>query len=189
MIRVITGRFKGKQLVTLPGLNVRPTMERIREALFSILGDKVRSARVLDLFSGTGALGIEALSRGAADVVFVEKSKTAVKMLKQNIDALGVTECTVFSAPVERVLPRLGAGGNAFDLVFLDPPYRRGLVLKTIKLLARLRLVADGGRIVAQHEARLLPPAKQDEFTRVDWRKYGDTAVSIYTRIRESAGP
>jgi len=189
MVRIITGRFKGRQLDTLPGLNVRPTMDRVREALFSILGDSVQDARVLDLFSGTGALGLEALSRGAFEVVFIEKSRTAVKLLQQNVEMLGVTECKVFGAPVEKVLPRLAAAGEKYELVFLDPPYRRGLVTKTVEQLARLDLVATGGKIITEHEVRLLPPAVLEGFSRIDWRKYGDTGVSIYSRDAGKEAP
>lgn len=180
-MRIITGRHKGTQLRTPSGLDVRPTMDRVREALFSILHNSVQDCEVLDLYAGTGSLGLEAVSRGAASACFVERNPAVVQVLKSNILTAGAQDCVVIGAPVERVLKSLTRQGRRFDLVFLDPPYRKGLVEKTIQQLAATGLVAPNGRIVCEHESRLMPPTEIEPFFRVDNRKYGDTAISVYS--------
>jgi len=158
-------------------------MDRVREALFSILCDSFEGGNVLDLFAGTGSLGLEAMSRGASAAHFVERNRVVVDALLTNIERTGSDNCTVYAAPVERILRRLAGSGLLFDLVFLDPPYRKGLVEKTIGQLVRTGLVSATGRIVAEHEARLAPPVEIGHFFRTDNRKYGDTAVSFYSPL------
>ncbi len=184
-MRIITGRYKGATLRTLPGDTVRPTQDRVREALFSILGDNVRGAAVLDLFAGSGALGLEALSRGASSAAFVEQNRQVAELLKGNIERLGAEACQVYVVPVERILSRLSKDGNVFDLVFLDPPYHKGLVPRTIERLERHNLLSLRCRIVAEHEGRTMPPPEIGRLFRIDSRKYGDTAFSIYSPLHD----
>ena len=181
-MRVIAGRYKGRQLVAPSGEGTRPTMDRVKEALFSILGDVVRGKRVLDLFSGAGTLGIEALSRGAEEATFVEFRRGASEVLRRNLEQLPDAQFTIIVAPVERVLPRLAHRRARFDLVFLDPPYRMGLVTSTINSLIHCHLLEPGGRIVAEHESRFYPPKEfSGNLFLADRRTYGDTGIAIYS--------
>ena len=182
-MRIITGRYKGAILRTVRGDSVRPTQDRVREALFSIIGDKVVGAAVLDLYAGSGGLGIEALSRGAMSGTFVERSKPVAVILQENIDRIKAPNCRVFTAPVDKALARLAADGIRFDIVFMDPPYGKDLVPATLQRLAHHKLVTNQGRVIAEHEYRTTLPQEIPPFYRVDSRRYGDTAFSIYTPL------
>jgi len=181
LMRVIAGRYKGRQLAAPPGDGTRPTLDRVREALFSILGDVIEGARVLDLFSGAGTLGIEALSRGAEEATFVEFRRGVSEVLRENLQQLQDARFTIIAAPVERVLPRLAHKRARFNLVFLDPPYRMGLVPVTIDALVRCHLLAPGARVVAEHESRFNPPREFGNLFLADRRTYGDTGIAIYS--------
>jgi 16S rRNA (guanine966-N2)-methyltransferase len=182
-MRIITGRYKGATLRTVKGDNVRPTQDRVREALFSILGQHVQGAAVLDLFAGSGGLGLEALSRGAVSATFVERNRVVANVLQQNIDRIGAANCTVVVQTADRAISRLASAGQKFDLVFLDPPYGKGLVPIAIQQLARHELVRLEGRIVAEHEQRYTPPGEMPPFFCIDTRRYGDTAFSIFSPL------
>jgi 16S rRNA (guanine966-N2)-methyltransferase len=155
----------------------------VREAIFSILGPAVVGVRVLDLFAGTGALGLEALSRGASQVVFVDQSGHAAQLIRSNIELCGVQDrVRVVHAPVDQALRRLAARREMFDLVFMDPPYGEGSVSKT---LAGLRdVVPNGAWVVAEHGVKDLSslPVVEPEWSRLQERKYGDTGVSVFVR-------
>jgi 16S rRNA (guanine966-N2)-methyltransferase len=180
-MRVIAGLFGGRRLTAPRGLSTRPTSDRVREALFSALGE-VHGARVLDLWAGTGALGIEALSRGAAHATFVENARPALTALRDNLASLGLEEVTrVVGQPVERALRGLARPGEPpFDLVFADPPYAVvGAVPTAIAALAGD--LAPEARIVVEHAARDAAPQLAGFRARPS-RVYGDTAVSLYER-------
>ena len=135
-LRIIAGAFKGRILAPVQG-RTRPTAAKVREAIFNILGAAVAEARVLDLFAGTGALGIEALSRGAAAAVFVEDQPEALKGLRRNLETLGLADRSqVLPLPVAAALRQLAARGAPFGLVFLDPPYGGGVAAATLSALA-----------------------------------------------------
>ncbi|WP_437305781.1 16S rRNA (guanine(966)-N(2))-methyltransferase RsmD [Sorangium sp. So ce388] len=181
-MRVIAGRLGGRRLAAPRGEGTRPTADRVREALFSSLGD-VTGALVCDLYAGTGALGIEALSRGARRAVFVESGRPALATLRENLAALGVDEAArVVPLPVERALELLRDEGP-FDLALLDPPY--AALAKAAAAAARLAgplgLLAPAGRLVLEH-ARRDPSPEIAGLTCAAVRTYGDTAVSFYTR-------
>ncbi|MGK3988102.1 16S rRNA (guanine(966)-N(2))-methyltransferase RsmD [Sorangium sp. So ce136] len=181
-MRVIAGRLGGRRLAAPRGEGTRPTADRVREALFSSLGD-VTGALVCDLYAGTGALGIEALSRGARRAVFVESGRPALATLRENLAALGLDEAArVVPLPVERALELLRDEGP-FDLALLDPPY--AALAKAAAAAARLAgplgLLAPAGRLVLEH-ARRDPPPEIAGLTCAAVRTYGDTAVSFYTR-------
>jgi len=182
-VRIITGRYKGAILRTVRGDSVRPTQDRVREALFSILGDKVVGAAVLDLYAGSGGLGLEALSRGAMSSTFVERNRSVASILQENIDRIGAQNCRVFTAPVDRALPRLAADGIRFDIVFMDPPYGKGLVPTTLQRLGHHKLLNSQGRVIAEHEYRNTLPTEVPPFYRIDTRRYGDTSFTIYTPL------
>ena len=171
-MRIIAGEFKGRRLQAPRGARTRPTADRVREALFSMLGD-VGGARVLDLYAGSGALGIEALSRGAGSAVFVERDAKAVAAIERNLSALDV-ETTVAKQDVLRFL---GRAEGAFDLVFCDPPYDSASRLAG-PLAERLpALIAEDARIVTESDKRnplVLP------FPLLVERDYGDTRIAIH---------
>jgi 16S rRNA (guanine(966)-N(2))-methyltransferase RsmD len=161
---------------------MRPTAAKVREAIFNILGEAVAEARVLDLFAGTGALGIEALSRGAKEAVFVEDDPGALKVLRRNLENLGLGDRTlVLPAPVAAALKKLGARGEGFNLVFLDPPYGKGAGEATLKALAVSRLLLPAARVVAEHSRRESLPEELSRLRRDDLRRYGDTQVAFYS--------
>jgi 16S rRNA (guanine966-N2)-methyltransferase len=172
-VRVVAGRFGGRRLTAPAGSATRPTSDRVREALFSVLGD-VSGLEVLDLFAGSGALGIEALSRGAASVVFVERAPPAVKALATNIATLGI-EARVHSGDARAFLRKARAAGETYDLVFLDPPYREADRLG--RELDVPAVLAPGGRIVTESDRRApLEMALPITFE----RRYGDTLIRIH---------
>jgi 16S rRNA (guanine(966)-N(2))-methyltransferase RsmD len=177
-VRIIAGDFRGHPLVAPRGSATRPTSDRVREALFSILGD-VAGLDVLDLYAGSGALGLEALSRGARHATFVENAHAAVTALKRNIAELGLAErAHVVATGVERAVnkaydPKLG-------LVFLDPPYARAGVADVIARLDGSGALLDGAWIVLEHAARTEPPAAAANCELRFTRTYGDTALTFY---------
>ncbi len=175
-MRVIAGRWGGRRLQAPAGDATRPTSDRVREALFSVLGDRVDGARVLDLFAGSGALGIEALSRGAAEATFVDSAPAAIRSLKANLDALGA-DAEIRRTDARRFLGAASVASRYYDLVFLDPPYR---------LAGRL-----GGELAAVLPAVLAPDAAvvtesdrraplELELPLIDERRYGDTLIRIH---------
>ena len=172
-MRVIAGEFKGRRLHAPRGARTRPTADRVREALFSMLGD-VSGARVLDLYAGSGALGIEALSRGAETALFVERDQAALAALRRNLDAVGA------HADVRRqdVLRFLARPEGTFDLVFCDPPYDVAPAVAAALTHALPALTGENARIVTESDKRnplLLPPPLIVE------RTYGDTRIAIHS--------
>lgn len=150
MMRIITGRARGTKLDTLAGENTRPTAERTKEAVFSILQFQIADACVLDLFAGSGQLALEAVSRGAKRAVLCDRSKDAVSVIQKNIQKTHFEkECSVFCADYQALLPML-AGGDRFDLVFLDPPYALGALPIALRGLLAKGLLANGARIVCE---------------------------------------
>jgi 16S rRNA (guanine966-N2)-methyltransferase len=175
-VRVVAGAHGGRRLVAPPGDTTRPTSDRVREALFSVLGTSVAGARVLDLYAGSGALGIEALSRGAAAAVFVDRSAQAITAIRTNLTALGI-EADVRRSQASAALRAASARGEAYDLVFLDPPYRRAAELGRELSEALPAVLAPGGRVVSESDRRD-PLALALHLT--DERRYGDTVIRIH---------
>jgi 16S rRNA (guanine(966)-N(2))-methyltransferase RsmD len=173
---VIAGRFGGRRLVAPPGVATRPTSDRVREALFSVLGASVEGARVLDLYAGSGALGIEALSRGAAAAVFVDRSPAAIMAIRANLDALGI-EADVRRRRAREAVRAAAARQEAYDLVFLDPPYRRAAELGRELSEALPAVLAPGARVVSESDRREL---LQLALPLTDERRYGDTVIRIH---------
>jgi 16S rRNA (guanine966-N2)-methyltransferase len=179
-MRIVAGEFRGRRLRPVPEKGIRPTADRIREAVFNILGDRVRGAVVLDLFAGTGALGLEALSRGAAEAVFVDRMDAALRTISRNLDDLGLANRSrVIRWDLSRNLGPLRGRRPAFDLVFLDPPYGRGLLAPTISRLVAADCLTPGARLVAEHSTEESPPAAPGGPVATDRRRYGKTLVSF----------
>ncbi len=179
-MRVIAGRAKGHPLVAPRGLGTRPLTDRAREALFSALGEVVAGARVLDLYAGSGALGIEALSRGAAHVTFVERSRAALRALRRNLEAVGF-EAEVVAADVARFLRDTENG--RYELAFVDPPYALSLasVEDTLRELEPL-LVAGAVVVLHRRAGEDPPPAVSPMLLLTDERRYGDSRLWRYEK-------
>jgi len=179
-MRITGGQFGSRALKAPKGSLTRPTSDRVREALFSILGRRAAADSVLDLYAGTGALGLEALSRGAGSVVFVERSKEALAALNANVEALGVRgRVRVLALPIERALR--GLHEEHFDLVLADPPYadvESGAAAKAIETLV-VPLMSEEALLVLEHASRDPAPAI-GKLRQEGSRKYGDTTLSFY---------
>jgi 16S rRNA (guanine966-N2)-methyltransferase len=175
-MRVVAGIYGGRRLVAPPGSATRPTSDRVREALFSVLGTSVHDARVLDLFAGSGALGIEALSRGAASAVFVDRAAKAIAAIRTNLETLGI-EADVRRMEARAALRSALSRGEAYDLVFLDPPYRRSAELGRELSEALPAVLAAGARVVSESDRR--DPLAL-EFALAGERRYGDTVIRIH---------
>jgi 16S rRNA (guanine966-N2)-methyltransferase len=179
-LRIIAGELKGRRLRTAAGLKTRPTADRTREAVFNILGPAVRGTWVLDLFAGTGAFGIEAVSRGAVAVVFVEIDRKALQVLNGNLHACGLAaQGEVIRWDAARDLNCLKGRERKFQLVFMDPPYGRELVLPALSNLDAARCLDDGARLVVEHGAGDLPADPVAPYQLQDQRRYGKTLVSF----------
>jgi 16S rRNA (guanine(966)-N(2))-methyltransferase RsmD len=184
-MRITSGIYRGRVLKTPKGEATRPTSGLVRETLFNILARDIPDACVLDLFAGSGSVGLEALSRGAAHATFVEKARPALACLRENIAALGVSEeTTVFPYPVDRALEQLSHAGNSYDLIFLDPPFADAeAYTRTLATVTDSDLLAPYGVLVAQHDVRLSLPDHADQLERYRLQKIGDNALSLYWRI------
>jgi 16S rRNA (guanine(966)-N(2))-methyltransferase RsmD len=183
-MRVIAGTHRGRRLYGPRKLALRPTSDRVREALFSILGNRLMNSRFLDLYAGTGAVGIEAVSRGATHVTFVESNHDALKLLRQNLELCHIgDEITVVGRTIQQFLDHPDQWNGPYDIVFADPPYAEGSELPT--LLAEPR--ADGwfapdSRLVIEHAAKTALPTSLGCTKFVRRYRYGDTALSLYFR-------
>ncbi|MFN0262577.1 16S rRNA (guanine(966)-N(2))-methyltransferase RsmD [Tepidamorphus sp. 3E244] len=180
-MRVVGGKFKGKALAAPTSNTIRPTSDRLREAVFNILehahDDVVDGARVLDLFAGTGALGIEALSRGARSALFVDDGLEARGLIRRNLESLGIMGLARISKrDVAHLGPANAQGG--FTLAFADPPYNKGLGTKALNALANGQWLADGALVVVE-EAKGAEMSVPDTFEALETRAYGDTQVTF----------
>ena len=182
-MRVVGGRLGGRRLLTVPGKDTRPTSDRVREARFGILGERVEGARVLDLFAGTGARGSAARSRGAGSAVLVEQAAPAVAVIRANLDALDLNETVKVRRTRAETYLRTQRDGP-FDLVLLDPPYAApvGLVAGVLGRLARTAL-APGAVVVVEAAARAEAPPGPPGLVPDPPRRYGETAVHLATQV------
>jgi 16S rRNA (guanine966-N2)-methyltransferase len=189
-VRITGGRLAGRRLA-VPRADVRPTADRVRESLFGRLGD-LGGKRVLDLFAGSGALGFEALSRGASHVVFVDRARSVLEVVRANASTLGVeAEVTLRHGEARAVLKRLGSE-PPFDLCLLDPPYAAGALAPVLAGLVAARVLAPDALVVAETDRRH-PPGPIEGLAAIDQRRYGDTLIIWYVPDRRArpggAGP
>ncbi len=186
VLRVTGGRLRGRRLRAPRGAGVRPSADRVREALFARLGELER-ARVLDLFAGSGALGIEALSRGAREAAFVERSTRVLAVLRANLEALELTPLArVLAGEASAVVRRLARAGAAFDVVLLDPPYASPDAVRALRALVDSGILAPGARVVLETSRRSELP-EVPGLVRIDERRYGDTLVLRFAPAGERA--
>ncbi len=187
-MRVIAGKFRSRPLHSLPGMDIRPTSDRLRETLFNVLCAGNQDALVgtawLDLYAGTGAVGIEALSRGAEQVKFVESSRKAATVINKNLSSLGIERgFALLIMDVAGALRRLAAEGARADYVFFDPPYRmQQEYSETLRALASAVILKASGLVIAEHDRRFDPGERAGVFTRYRKLQQGDAALSFYRR-------
>ena len=183
-MRIISGEMRSRRLKAPAGMDTRPTADRVKEALFSILGAKVYGARVLDLYAGSGALALEALSRGAEYAVLCDSSREACRVIRENIASLGCEgKARLLQMRDTAALEALKTGGQAFDLIFLDPPYRMDTA-PACAAIVKAGLLAGDGVIVAEH-GRETPPDVSAPLMLFDRRQYGAAGLSLYRLARE----
>lgn len=181
-MRLTGGTDRGRKLRGPRGSGTRPTASRVRQAIFNILGPPP-DAPILDLFAGTGALGIEALSRGAPKAVFIERDARAIANLVRNLKDLGLHEkAVVLGGSVQTVLSRIGEAHGSFAWVFVDPPYASDEAERTMSALANCGALAPGAVVIVEHDKRNVPPDAAGDLHLVDRRYYGDTGVSFFRR-------
>jgi 16S rRNA (guanine(966)-N(2))-methyltransferase RsmD len=179
-MRVISGSARGRRLKTPRGRLVRPTADRVKEAIFNLIGGDWKGLSVLDLFAGSGALGIEALSRGAQEAVFVEANRRCLSILWENIRLCGFSDrARVMRVDALRFLATR-RGAWAFPVIFADPPYSKGLAVKCLAKVDSGRWLAPGGRMLMEHSSREILPEQGVRVSLLDKRHYGDTTISIY---------
>jgi 16S rRNA (guanine966-N2)-methyltransferase len=184
-MRIIAGTFRSRQLKSLKGLTLRPTSDMLRETLFNVLGPRLEASRFLDLFAGTGAVGIEAVSRGAVFVAFVEKHSKTVHLIRENLASLEIAEgARVIPGDAMASITKLeNESLPPFDFIFLDPPYANQSEYKeTLRVIDQSKLVHDSTLIIAEHRKSFELPAALTRFERTRILRQGDAALSFYRR-------
>ena len=184
-MRVIAGKFRSRPLRTLRGMALRPTSDRLRETLFNILGASVEGSTFVDLFAGTGAIGIEALSRGAERIIFVENHAAAVKLIRENLKSLGIVDAVqVMAMDAVRGLKQLASQDVHADFVFLDPPYARGEEYeRVLEFISSAKILGAEGAVIAEHAKRISLPERMQLLERAHVLVQGDSALSFYREI------
>ena len=178
-MRIITGEYKGRRLFAPKDREIRPTTDRVKEAIFSMLSDKVYGNQVLDLFAGTGNLGLEALSRGSNHCYFADASKIALELLRKNINYCKAQEkSTILHGDYRRTLKQIIKPCN---LIFLDPPYEKGMVLDCLSYIEEYEVLAPGGIIVIEHGKREVLSEEIGSFQLIKKRQYGTILISMYS--------
>jgi 16S rRNA (guanine966-N2)-methyltransferase len=180
-MRVIGGNARGRRLKAPKGRALRPTSDRVKEALFNILPHDLAGMKVLDLFAGTGNLTIEALSRGATGAILIDSSSESAKAISANLRRLDLADLAkVWIMPVSRALRLLGRRGETFDMIFLDPPYERGWVEPALKIIAEGALLRPSGVVIAEHSVREKVAETYGILALKDQRRYGSTLISFF---------
>lgn len=175
-MRVIAGKYRSRVLAEFTGKDIRPTSDRAKESLFAILEPRIRGARVLDLFCGSGNLGIEALSRGASEVVFNDVSRESIALLKKNLKTLSIEGQRIYNLDY---LSALNEMKGEFDLIFLDPPYKEEFALPALTKIAERGLLSEGGVIVYERDQEI---EEIPSFQKTDVRKYGKAILTFFQR-------
>lgn len=178
-MRILTGKYKGR-LIKMPR-GIRPTQNKVRKAIFDILGD-LEGALFLELFSGSGAIGFEALSRGAKNAVLVENNRESLSVIQENIRSLNLANCEPLPFSSEKALGVLARGRRRFDIIFLDPPYYQDMAKKTLQLIGAYDILAANGFIIVQHFIKDNLPDSQGGLILYKRFKYGDTLLSVYNK-------
>ncbi len=188
-MRVIAGTYRRLPLKTLKGRALRPTSGEVRETLFNVLGEPVRESRFLDVYAGSGAVGIEALSRGASRAVFVENHRPAVLLIRENLRALGIGYAAeIVARPATTAIDRLEREGAEFDFVFLDPPYSEIREYhRTLRTFGRSRLLHPASLVIAEHSRQCHLETNYSALSLTRLIRHGDSQLAFYRRA--AAGP
>ncbi len=185
-MRIIAGKAKGRILKSPSSKLTRPTSDRVKEALFSIIGPFFSGGIVLDLYAGTGALGFESLSRGIEKVIFVDKNREAIKIIKENAQMLDFcSQIEVFHLDVKIAFELLHAKNIKFDYIFIDPPYKERNVENLFVFFAEYDMLENDGKIIVEHEKKYQLPESIKNFVIKKRSIYGDTIISIYSKSKE----
>jgi 16S rRNA (guanine966-N2)-methyltransferase len=183
-MRIIAGKFKGRQLVAPRGMNVRPLSDRVKESLFSILRYEVVDSNFLDLCAGSGNVGIEALSRGASTITFIDKSVLSIKTIIKNLQNCGIStdepQVIVLRMDALKGLAHLSEHQTKFDIMFLGPPYHSEILLKCLQQISELGLSLPNGTIIAEHHRKEYLPDEIHQLNLFKRERYGDTMLSFY---------
>jgi len=187
-MRIIAGKYKARQ-ISMPAAT-RPTKDKVREALFNVLGPYIKGLKILDLFAGSGSLGIEALSRGGASAVFVDSARASTKVIEKNLEALGLPKGTenvrVLTRDVRSAMISLYKSGENFDIIFIDPPYYKNWIRKCLKYNSVYDILAPSGLIIAEHFKKDKIPQQTKPLKLIRQLAYGDTVISIYKKVLSS---
>lgn len=179
-MRIITGRARGLQLTTPKNFDVRPTADRVKESVFNIIGSKIVGTQVLDLFAGTGNLGLESWSRGAQGIIFIDESRESLRLVQSNITKCKAErDCTVIKGNAVNIIERLHKQGKRFDFAFCDPPYNKGWVGKIIDTLYAYPVLNNGGYLVVERAVHEVIETLPSVFELVRSEKYGETIVDF----------
>ncbi|MCI8273343.1 MAG: 16S rRNA (guanine(966)-N(2))-methyltransferase RsmD [Clostridia bacterium] len=182
-MRIISGRARGTKLYTLEGTETRPTLDRVKESIFNIIQGEIENSDILDLFAGSGAIGIEMLSRGASKAVLCDKSKQAIEIIKKNIEKTHMEKYVeLYNLDFEKMLDKLN--GNEFDIIYLDPPYNTNYIKKSLNKIIETNLIKREGTIIVEtdDELRILEDIKNIKIEIIDKRKYGRATIIFLKR-------
>lgn len=182
-MRIISGRARGTKLYTLEGTETRPTLDRVKESIFNIIQGEIENSDILDLFAGSGAIGIEMLSRGASKAVLCDKSKQAIEIIKKNIEKTHMEKYVeLYNLDFEKMLDKLN--GNKFDIIYLDPPYNTNYIEKSLNKIIETNLIKREGTIIVEtdDELRILEDIKNIKIEIIDKRKYGRVTIIFLKR-------
>ena len=179
-MRVITGKYKGRKLEAPEDYNVRPTTDKVKEAVFDILMNDIYGSICVDLFAGSGSLGIEALSRGAEKCYFCDSDRNSIRLIKKNIHIVGAEkDSIVLTGDYRKCLRKIK---DKVDIFFVDPPYEAGLYESCLSNIEILDLLSDDGIIITEHDSRLEMPESSDDLIKIKDRRYGRTTLSLYMK-------
>lgn len=186
-MRIIAGKYKGRRLKTPKDLNIRPTSDRVKESVFSIIRNSVVNATFLDLCSGTGNIGIEAFSRGAKQVTFLERNPVSLKLIKQNLHVCGIEisepQIKVIAKDAYKGIQTLHSQLETFELIYFDPPYDADMYNQCLTQISETKLLNEAGILLVEHHKKTVLPTEIALLSHDEQRQYGDTCVSLYRFI------
>lgn len=183
-MRIISGTMRGRNIKTPTGETTRPTADRVKESVFNIISKRLYNSVVLDMFSGSGNIGIEAISRGSSQCVFIEKDPSSYKILMENIESLGIKDKTMlFNGDSFLTLGLLNKKGMKFDLIFLDPPYFKNLIPKAVESINKYGLLNEGGIIISEYDSTESIDEKIGNLGIYRSEKYGRIKISFWKEV------
>ena len=185
-MKILTGRLRGQKIEFKPNPYLRPTAGKVRQAVFNMLQGEIKGKKVLDLYSGTGAFGIEALSSGAKAVVFVEKNAAQCRAIKRSLEFLKLLEhARVENSDAIKAIQEFAGEALTFDLIFLDPPYKKGLALRTLRAISEVSLFHEGSLVICETGDKEPLPQKIGQLNCVKNKRYGDTRILLFTKTED----